>query len=336
MKQFLKVYLSTIILFTSLCIVFVSGYILINRDTFILPSLSQIMESIKNKQYENLTPFERAVKESSKINVLLVGKEHVRTDTIMLVSYDKNDKTVNILSIPRDTYYERDGYDNRQQKKINAIYQDEGIEGLINAVETITNIPIDNYVCVDYNAVIGVVDILGGIEVDVPFDMQYSDPQDTPPLIIDIKEGLQTLDGETALKYLRFRHNSDGTGYKNGDLDRIKAQQEFIKIAVKKALSLKLPAVINESFKYIDTDITLAEILNMATDLVGFSSDNIETDTIDYYTKTIDGLSYVIPNSDGIQEYVYKLYNVQDNSNIIIDITEDENISDTDNADTEQ
>jgi len=242
---------------------------------------------------------------------LLVGKEHVRTDTIMLVSYDKEEKKANVLSIPRDTYYERENYDNRQQRKINAVYQTEGIEGLIDAVEHVTMMPIHKYVTVDYDAVVSIVDLLDGIEVNVPMNMRYSDPFDSPPLQIDIKAGVQTLDGETALKFLRFRQNSDGTGYPEGDIGRIKTQQDFIRVAVKKAIGLKLPAVINEAFKHIDTNFTLTEMLGLATGLVGFSMDNLQTDIIDHYTKKMDNLDYVVPNEAGIKEYVYKLYNVE-------------------------
>lgn len=311
MRHFFKIYFTTILLFICVGTISVFGYVVFNRDAIIFPSFKEIIDTVKVDEDKDLSPLDKAIKNSSRINILLVGKEHVRTDTIMLVSYDKEEKKANILSIPRDTYYEREDFENRQQKKINAIYQAEGIEGLIKAVEYITMIPVHKYVTVDYDAVVSVVDLLGGIEVDVPMNMKYNDPYDTPPLEINIKEGIQILDGETALKFLRFRQNSDGTGYPDGDIGRIKTQQGFIREAVKKALGLKLPAVINEAFKYIDTDFTLTEILGMATGFVGFSMDNLETDIIDHYTKTIENLNYVVPNEAGIKEYVYKLYNVE-------------------------
>ncbi len=311
MKHFLKIYFTTILLFICIGTVSAFGYIVFNRDAVVFPSLKEIVDTVKIDEDKNLTPLERAIKNSSRINILLVGKEHVRTDTIMLVSYDKEEKKANVLSIPRDTYYERENYDNRQQRKINAVYQTEGIEGLIDAVEHVTMMPIHKYVTVDYDAVVSIVDLLDGIEVNVPMNMRYSDPFDSPPLQIDIKAGVQTLDGETALKFLRFRQNSDGTGYPEGDIGRIKTQQDFIRVAVKKALGLKLPAVINEAFKHIDTNFTLTEMLGLATGLVGFSMDNLQTDIIDHYTKKMDNLDYVVPNEAGIKEYVYKLYNVE-------------------------
>ena len=312
MKHFLKIYLTTILLFTFVGIVTIIGYLAFNKDAVIFPSFGEVINAVKSNEDKNLSPLEKAIKKSSRINILLVGKEHVRTDTIMLLSYDKEQKKANILSIPRDTYYARDGYEGKQQKKVNAIYQSEGIEGLKLAVEKITMIPIHKYICVDYEAVVKIIDIIGGVEFDVPLNMKYNDPHDSPPLEININAGLQNLNGENALKLLRFRQNNDKTGYPDGDLGRIKTQQAFIRAAAKKALSPKLPSVINEGFKYIDTNFTLTEILSMATNLIGFSMDNVEMDLIDNYTKTIDNLSYVIPNEAGIRQYLYALYGVEE------------------------
>ena len=320
MKHFFKIYFTTILLFTFIGIIGICGYLLINKDSVIFPSFGEMLEAFKESEDKDLSPIERAIKKSSRINILIVGKEHVRTDTIMLLSYDKELKKANILSIPRDTYYAREGYEHKQQKKINAIYQSEGIEGLKLAIENITGIPIHKYISVDYEAVVKIVDILGGVEFDVPINMSYNDPYDKPPLEIKINAGLQNLNGETALKLLRFRQNNDKTGYADGDLGRIKTQQAFILVAAKKALGPKLTSIINEAFKYIETNFTLTEVLSMATNLIGFSTDNIETDLIDHYTKTIDNLSYVIPNESGIRQYLYSLYGVE-NEQLLYDRT---------------
>ena len=310
MKHFIKIYFTTILLFLFIGIIGISSYIIVNRDAVIFPSLGEIIDSFKSSDNKNLSPLEKAIKNSSRINILVVGKENVRTDTIMLLSYDRDKKKANVLSIPRDTYYEREGYEGKQQKKINAIYQSEKIEGLKAAIEDITGIPIHKYVCLDYEAVVKIVDIMGGVEFDVPIDMSYNDPYDDPPLEIKISAGLQSLDGQNALKLLRFRQNNDKTGYPDGDLGRIKTQQAFISATAKKVLGIKLPSIINEGFKYVETDFTLTEVLSIATDLIGFSMDNLDTALIDHYTKTIDNLSYVIPNESGIREYLYALYEV--------------------------
>ncbi len=317
MKHFLKIYFSTILLFLFIGLFWGIGYFVLNNDSVKFPSIQEIAAMITNDEIdENLTPIESAKQNSSRINVLLIGKEDTRTDTIMIVSYDKDNKEADILSIPRDTYYERDGFTNPQQKKINAVYQTEGIAGLTIAVENVIGIPIHNYVSVDYNAVVSIVDLLGGVEVYVPMDMYYYDPYDTPPLEININEGTQILMGEDALKLLRFRQNSDGTGYPSGDIGRIETQQMFINEAIKKAMGFKLPAVIEEAFNHIETDFKLSELLSLATSVVGFTTDDLELSIPEHYTKDIDGLSYVIINEEEIEKYVYDLYGVL-NENVI-------------------
>ena len=311
MKHFFKVYFIALLIIVVGGTTVAFGYMLFNRDAVVFPSIGELGEIITDSVDKDLTPLEKALKNSSIINVLVVGKEHVRTDTIMLASYDKTNKKASILSIPRDTYYEREGYEGRFQKKINAIYQDEGIEGLLEAVRNITGMPVDKWATIDYNGVVKVVDILGGIEVDIPFYMDYDDPYDDPPLVIDFAPGAQTLDGQQAIKYLRFRKNNDGTGYANGDLDRIKAQQGFVKEVVRKSLSLKLPEVIGASFEHIQTNFTLTEILGLVPSAVGFDMANINAETMDCYLKEIDNLQYVVPNQEGIANYVKKLYNVE-------------------------
>ena len=103
-----------------------------------------------------------------------------------------------------------------------------------------------------------IIDSIGGVEVMVPFNMKYEDPTANPPLNIDIKEGKQVLDGEKSLEFLRYRKgNNNKEGYIDGDLGRIKAQQQFLKSFVDKALSYRLPVVIKKGFDYVKTDIKL-------------------------------------------------------------------------------
>ena len=109
MKHFIKIYFTTILLFLFIGIIGISSYIIVNRDAVIFPSLGEIIDSFKSSDNKNLSPLEKAIKNSSRINILVVGKENVRTDTIMLLSYDRDKKKANVLSIPRDTYYEREG-----------------------------------------------------------------------------------------------------------------------------------------------------------------------------------------------------------------------------------
>jgi len=264
------------------------------------------------------TPLGKAIQKSKRINVVLLGMEGTRTDTIMFVSLDPDTKKVDIISVPRDTYYYRKGYEAYDLRKINAVYGSQKTEGIMSAIgNVLEGIPIDHYVMVDYKGVEKIVDSIGGVEVNVPFNMYYSDPTDKPPLLIDIKKGTQVLNGKKAIQFLRFRHNNDLTvGYPDGDLGRVKAQQQFIKSAIKKSISFKLPSVINATFKYVKSDVGMAEALLYTKDVYGITTDDISVITLPGtgQTKTINGTrsSYFIHDAEKTKELIYKLYGVEE------------------------
>lgn len=270
------------------------------------------IEDPEKSEQKSKTPFDKAVEESKRINILLLGLEDTRTDTIMVVSFDRKTTETNIISIPRDTYFHRAGHDNLGAKKINAVYCDSGPVGVKAVVQNILNIPIHNYVSVDYDGVRGAVDVIGGVEVDVPFHMYYEDPYDDPPLVIDIPKGKQVLDGDKAIQYLRYRHNNDMTvGYPNGDLGRIKAQQEFIKSAIKKTLGFRLVTVAREVFPYVKTDFTLPDVLLLVSDALSFSTDNITMTILPGRGKYIDEISFYVHDPEQVHKFAYDLYNVE-------------------------
>ena len=258
----------------------------------------------------NATPFERAKKNSKRINVLLVGLEHVRTDTIMVASFDKETKEANIFSVPRDTLYVTPEY-KAGYTKINAIYQYDKIGGLIDAVQNILDIKIHRYVTVDYEAVIKGIDALGGVEVDIPFRMKYTDIYSDPPLYIDIPEGRRLLDGKTSVEYLRFRKGDDGyKSYVDGDIGRTRAQQQFVKEVVKKLISLKLGNFINEVYPYIKTNFSTTELLALGALAPEFSMDKLSTITL---PGNETGSSYYALNKEEVLKLMYEMYGVLEN-----------------------
>jgi len=231
----------------------------------------------------------------------------------MLASYDTKTKTADIISIPRDTYVERDGFVNSANNKINSVYTVKGMEGLKKVVLNITGIEVDKFVTIDYDGVRAAVDAVGGVEVDVPFHMRYTDPYSDPPLDINIPAGVQTIDGDNAMEFLRFRKTnySGYSGYSEGDLGRIEAQQGFIKSAIKKALSFKLPKVVSEVYPYVDTDFTLAEATSLAVSSIGLSTENINFHVLPGNSKTINGLSFYIMDTAETKELVYSILEIE-------------------------
>lgn len=245
------------------------------------------------EEIEVQTPLEKAVENSRRVNVLLLGLEGPRTDTIMLASYDPDSRKLDIVSIPRDTYYHRKGYNEADQKKINAAYSHGGAEQVMAIASDLLGVPVHDYVKVTYSGIERIVDSIGGVSVDIPMDMDYDDIYAEPELHIHFEKGPQVLRGQEAIKYLRFRKNNDGTGYPNGDLGRIEAQQKFLKSAAKNILSFKLPVVANTLFQYVKTDMSLPDILYYAQSAVGMGREDISTYRIPG-RETNMGLSYYL------------------------------------------
>lgn len=317
MKQFIKVFIFSFALF----MLFIAAGI-ISYDQFFSPSDDVTNEkNIKNNIEEKIitendTPLEKAIKNSNRINILLVGLEGTRSDTIMIASFDRKTKKANLISIPRDTYYPRINQKKyADTQKINAVYgmEKDGINALVKSVEEIVGIPIDNYATIDYDGVRAAVNAIGGVKVNVPFHMRYTDPYADPPLDINIPAGQQIIYGDKAMEFLRFRKsNYEGySGYINGDLGRVQAQQEFIKSAIDKSLSLKLPNVISSVYPYIKTDMTLTDLLSIGKDVIGFSISNIESIVVPGTDKMLEGLSFYIVDGEETIRYLYKLYGVE-------------------------
>lgn len=218
-----------------------------------------------------------------------------RTDTMMLTKVNFETGEISILSIPRDTRVAVKG----KQDKINAAHAYGGAELTLKTVSDFLGIDVDYYVKVDYNIVKEVVDKIGGVEIDVPFNMVYRDPTAEPPLNINIKKGLQILDGKNAHDFLRWRHNNSYTvGYKDGDVGRIKAQQYFMKELVKQTLKpknlLKLPGLIETYFSNVETNIPLSTMLKGAASANKIDTENMVTDTVPGEGKYVGDISYYI------------------------------------------
>lgn len=239
---------------------------------------------------------------NKQVNIIIMGIDGARTDTMILASVNTQNKTVKTLSIPRDTYYPTEGRNGLGQKKINAVYGFKDIggpEGVKRTVSKLLGIKIDYYVLVDYDAVKKMVDTMGGIPVDVPFKMQYSDPYAKPPLVINIESGPQVLKGEDAIGYLRFRQSSDGK-IREGDVQRIARQQAFLESAFEKAKSPKLPYYVFTGLNAVETDMPLMQTTLIGIAMIGTNSEKFEATTLPMQStgRGSDGLSYFFHHSE--------------------------------------
>ena len=322
LKHFLKAFLIAFLCFALAGIAGVFTYnkfynAEVNDETLIGTIDEGKSNDNKPTEEEVKDPLQKAISKSKRVNFLLLGMDGTITDTIIFASFDTKSKKVDMISVPRDTYYYRISYESADDRKINAVYGDSGIEGIKDAIERfLGEVPIHHYVMVDYKGVENIVDSLGGIEVTVPFHMKYEDTTaGCTPLYIDILAGKQVLNGEDSVKYLRYKKNSDGTGYPDGDLGRIKAQHQFITSAIKKSLSLKLSNVVTTCFTYVKTDVGLNDSLVYAANALGIEMEDISMTTLPGVAenRTIKGstLSYFVYNPEKIKDMMMELYNVK-------------------------
>ena len=282
MKLHLKIFLISFVCFSLILSAGMFAFSKANPDESVKESdvkdVVVLKDELEKVEEDKRTELEKAVDESERINVLVYGIDGGRADTIMFVSYDPQNKLIDVISVPRDTYHYVPGHESADQKKINAVYgfkSGGGSEGLKSEVSSLLNVPISYYVKVKYEGVKDIVNVLGGVEITVPFNMTYDDPYANPPLHINLKKGKQVLDGDKSIQYLRWRKNNGENG--DGDIGRIARQQKFLNAAAKKAFSFKLPSVIKTAFNYVYTDMNIDEMILYGTTAVGMDMNELKT-----------------------------------------------------------
>jgi len=248
---------------------------------------------------------ESSIMNEPAVNLLVLGLDEYeeRADSIVLMNYSPDAVKLNILSIARDTRV----FVNGKPVKINSLMAIGGEQKMIDMVEEITGLNINYYITLNFEGFRKIVDTLGGVRVNVPFNMNYDDP--TQNLHIHLKKGVQVLNGREAEQYVRFRKgNNDNQGYSDGDLGRIKAQQEFIKSFIEQKLNLKYVSKIDDIYfilrKYMRTNIKLGDIRHYITSVKKLRNEDINAYTIPGRPRFIDGQSYFIINKKEVNRLI--------------------------------
>lgn len=267
--------------------------------------------AVEEKQKEEETLTKEAF--SQRINVLLLGTDEgdsddfgkdvpKRTDAMLLVSFDPQNDKIAVLSLPRDTRVHipgRSGLD-----KINAAYAYGGVNLARRTVQELLQVPINYYMQVDWQGFIKVVDMLGGVDLDVEKNMNYEDPYAN--LSIHLKKGQQHLDGEKAGEYVRFRHDE------MGDIGRAERQQKFLKALGSQAFTVsnivRMPMIIGTATQYVKTDMDFLDMVRAANCVRIFGGGGIETASLEGDFATIDEVSYWVTNNRKIRETLDKLH----------------------------
>lgn len=233
-------------------------------------------------------------REDESYTLLIAGKDKAAglTDTILLGKFDAKNHTAHFYSIPRDTCVNEDW----QTKKVNQYYTtagggEDGVQAMLDGTEKLLGFRVDYYMIIDLEAFIEIVDTIGGVEFDVPVDMDYDDPwQD---LSIHVKKGPQKLDGLSAMGVWRFRAT-----YAMGDIDRLNVQHDLLKAVVKQTLTLgnitNLDKIIDIVTKRVETDLTAGNLAYFAEQFLKMDEENVTFETAPgNYSGMMNNLSYV-------------------------------------------
>lgn len=256
---------------------------------------------------------QNTLKDLDKIYCLVIGRSQNLTDTIMVCAYDPKTQEASMLSIPRDTFVGKNKNYATAWDKINALYQKDP-QKTIDAVCNITGLDIKYYVEIDTEALIDVVDTIGGVWFDVPIDMNYDDS--SQDLSIHLKAGYQLLDGDKAEQVVRFRHNNNGTTYPaeygQEDIGRMRTQREFLKEVAKQTLKpeniLKVYNFLEIFKKNVQTNLDFNIIKDYVPYAVNFNTDNLKTGTLPGEAKKCNGVWIYLHDEEETELLVQQLF----------------------------
>jgi LCP family protein required for cell wall assembly len=259
-------------------------------------------------QQEVYTPPKWEGKE--RVNILLLGGDSrsvlknttPRSDTMMLVSVDPVTKKAHLFSILRDTYVKIPGYG---EDRINTAYTKGGAKLAMQTVGQLLGIDIQYYVYTDFQGFVALVDAIGGVEIDVEKNMVYRDSHE-PELDINLKKGLQVLDGKQALQYVRFRHDA------LSDYSRTERQRKCMLAVAKKMQTtssiLRLPSILNKMDPYITTNLTVSDMLKLGAlgfDVRAEGIESVQVPPSNLLTEAnIGGASVLTVNPKRLQQFV--------------------------------
>lgn len=258
-----------------------------------------------------------------KATVMIMGVDERaddvgRSDTLMIATLDPEKNQAAILSVPRDTRVKISGHG---FDKINAAYAYGGRQLTQKTIENLLNTHIDHYIKINIHGFTKIIDALGGIDIDVEKRMYYEDPwDDDGGLYIDLQPGMQHMDGKTAITYVRYRDEE-------GDIGRIKRQQNFMKAVMDKLVSPtiipKLPSIVSAVSDSVETDMSVSEILSFIGTLQEAKNNGLKSDMIPGKPVYIEDVSYWVPDIKKTRQILANTLGVEINNSMSNSMYED-------------
>lgn len=255
------------------------------------------------------------LKNLDTLQVLILGESTGMSDTIIVASYNPKTQEAALMSIPRDTFTGDDKFSAKYYQKINALYgYGETPEKTLAAVNKITGLDIKYYILVDTKALIKLVDTIGGLEFDVPIDMDYDDS--SQDLYIHLKAGQQKLNGEQVEQLVRFRHNNNGSTYPYSygieDHGRSKTQRQVVVELAKQSLKFKniseISNIIDILKEYVKTNMDLNSVKDYLPYAIEMNLDNVKVGMIPGADEKVNGIWFFFHDEEGTKELVNELF----------------------------
>lgn len=274
------------------------------------PDTSEEISYTESNEQKSLGNEQKPIEQSVKsVNFLVIGvdEEGVRSDVILLVNYSPSEGKVNILSVARDT---RVRIRNRFEK-INALVGMGGEKLVVKAMEQLTGLKVDYYLTLNFKGFRNIIDTLEGVEFNVPFNMDYDDPDQN--LHIHLRKGMQLLNGTKAEHLVRYRKgNRPGEGYIDGDIGRIKMQQDFVKALIAQKVRLRYLSKTDDIYlilkKTIKTNFEIGDINRYLKDLRKIKYDEVKAYTVPGDSAYIDHLWYFICDKEKTKQLIEKKF----------------------------
>lgn len=278
--------------------------------SYVLFSLLNPSVKQQNRVHED-KPVKTLMSLKDKTTLMIMGVDRRdddvgRSDTLMVATIDPNKNTAALISVPRDTRVKISGHG---YEKINHAYAYGGHTLSRRSVEGLLGVPMEHYVLVDIRAFERIIDALGGVDINVEKRMYYEDPwDDDGGLVIDLRPGLQHMDGETAIQYVRYRDE-------DGDIGRIARQQKFMQAVMDKlatpSILLKLPAIIKEINSAVETDLSFNDMLGMVNIVRDVQAHGVKMDMVPGRPAYINDISYWLPDLVELRRMVAKTLEVR-------------------------